>query len=418
MSYQMDDTFVAELRSQFPALSRYHDDGQPVVYFDGPAGTQVPLHVIDGIVTYLSTCNANHGGPFATSRESDEMLVEAHAAMADFLQADDPATVWFGPNMTTLTFALSRALAQTWQAGDEIVVTRLDHDGNVTPWVRAAEDRGVTVRYAEIQESDCTLDLEDLRSKLSAKTKLVAVGYASNATGTVNPVEQICRWARDVGALSFVDAVHYAPHGRIDVEQLGADFLGCSTYKFFGPHQGVLWGRRELLEELNPYKLRPASDQLPDKWMTGTQSHEAIAGVIGAVDYLASIGEALADNDNLDRRVALDVAYQAITAYESQLGLRLLEGLESLGCYKVWGITDRDSWHRRLPTFSVTHSDRTATQLAQHLGDRGIFTWCGNYYALQLTETLDLEPEGMLRIGLVHYNTPNEVDRLIEALSW
>ena len=221
MTLPFDDAFVAQLRTQFPALARQHEDGQPVVYFDGPAGTQVPQQVIDQISWYLSTCNANHGGPFATSRQSDEMLAEAHTAMADFLAADEPGCVYFGPNMTTLTFALSRALAQTWQPGDEIIVTRLDHDGNVTPWVRAAEDRGVTVKYAGISADDCTLDLEDFRSKLSDRTRLVAVGCASNATGSVNPVAEICKWAREVGALSFLDAVHYAPHVRIDVKDLG-----------------------------------------------------------------------------------------------------------------------------------------------------------------------------------------------------
>lgn len=410
-----DAEFVDHLRGQFPALSRLHSDGRPVVYFDGPAGTQVPQRVIDRITHYLTHCNANHGGPFATSRESDELLAEAHQALADLLGADDPATICFGPNMTTLTFALSRALAQTWNAGDEILVTRLDHDGNVTPWVRAAEDRQVTVRYAGIHEADCTLDLDDLRSKINDRTRLVAVGCASNASGTINPVSDIVRWAAEAGALTFLDAVHYAPHAAVNVEQIGCDFLACSTYKFFGPHQGVLWGRRELLETLPAYKLRPAPDHLPDKWMTGTQNHEAIAGALGAVEYMADIGHRLGGT-NLDRRAALNASYQAIGDYEQDLAEYFLDGLQAIGGFRVWGITDRARWKERLPTFSITHSDRTAGQLAEYLGNQGIFTWCGNYYALQLTETLGLEPEGMLRVGLVHYNTRDEVDRLLSAL--
>ncbi|MCA9221365.1 MAG: cysteine desulfurase-like protein, partial [Planctomycetales bacterium] len=277
--------FVQSLRQQFPALARRQND-QPAVYLDGPAGTQVPRRVIDAIADYLSHRNANHGGLFATSRESDAMLDEAHRAFADLLGADDPDCVYFGPNMTTLTFALSRAVATTWRPGDEIIVTRLDHDANVTPWVLAARDAEVEVRFAEIHREDCTLDVDHLRSLLNERTRLVAVGAASNSSGSINPIREIASWAHAVGAWMFVDAVHYAPHALIDVAEIGCDFLACSAYKFFGPHVGVMWGRRELLESLPAYKLRPAPNELPGRWMTGTQSHETIAGAAEAVNYL------------------------------------------------------------------------------------------------------------------------------------
>jgi cysteine desulfurase family protein (TIGR01976 family) len=401
-------------RQQFPALRR-RIDGQPAAYFDGPAGTQVSQQVIEAISHYLSHHNANHGGLFATSRESDEMLAETHAAMADFLGTADPQTVCFGPNMTTLTFALSRALARTWRSGDEVVVTRLDHDANVTPWVLAARDAGATVRYVEIHRDDCTLDLDDLKGKLTERTRLVAVGGASNAVGTINPVRDICRWAREVGALTFLDAVHLAPHALIDVAALDCDFLVCSAYKFFGPHVGVMWGRRERLEALPAYKVRPAPDSLPDKWMTGTQNHECLAGVAAAVRYLAELG-CQAAGRRLDRRHALRAAFAAIGDYERQLGGVLLAGLDEIDAVRVYGITDAARFDQRVPTVSITHATLRPAELARQLGRRGLFVWHGNYYALQLTETLGLEPDGMVRIGLVHYNTVEEVQRLLAAL--
>lgn len=418
---------VQSLRQQFPALARRQND-QPVVYLDGPAGTQVPRRVIDAIADYLSHRNANHGGLFATSRESDAMLDEAHRAFADLLGADDPDCVYFGPNMTTLTFALSRAIATTWRPGDEIIVTRLDHDANVTPWVLAARDADVKVRYAEIHREDCTLDVDHLRSLLNERTRLVAVGAASNSSGSINPIREIASWAHAVGAWMFVDAVHYAPHALIDVAEIGCDFLACSAYKFFGPHVGVMWGRRELLESLPAYKLRPAPNDLPGKWMTGTQSHETIAGAAEAVNYLADIGRlagseavgrpsGLASPESLDRRAALRRAFAAIGQYEQQLFRELLAGLQAIDGVTIHGITDPDRLGERLPTVSITHSRLTSAELATWLADRGIFAWHGNYYALQLTEALDLEPQGMLRLGLVHYNTAAEVARTIEALA-
>jgi cysteine desulfurase family protein (TIGR01976 family) len=406
---------VLALRRQFPALARALG-GTPVIYLDGPAGTQTPLRVIEAIGDYLAHHNANHGGVFATSRESDELLHRAHQAAADLLGARDADCVAFGPNMTTLTFALSRALAQTWKAGDEIVVTRLDHDANVSPWVLAARDAGATVKFVELDRRTCTLDLEDARRKITSNTRLVAVGCASNATGGINPVQEICTWAREAGALSFLDAVHYAPHGLIDVQAWGCDFLACSAYKFFGPHIGLLWGRRELLETLPAYKVRPAPNDLPGKWMTGTQSHEGIAGTLAAIDYLADLGRAVTGKDLHDRRRALVAAFAAITAYERSLSSQMLQGLARLEPIQVWGPTSIADLTARVPTFSITHSSRSPEEICRHLDQHGIYAWHGNYYALELSETLGQEPQGMVRLGLVHYNTSEEIERLLSVL--
>lgn len=407
---------VAELRRQFPALLRTHN-GQPIAYFDGPAGTQVPQRVIDAMSRYLVEMNANHGGAFASSRASDALLAEAHQAAADLLGADDPDCIAFGQNMTSLTFALSRALGRTWKSGDEIIVTRLDHDANVTPWVLAARDAGAEVRFVEIRRDDCTLDLDDLRQKITPRTRLVAVGCASNATGTLNPVREICAWAKAAGALTFLDAVHYAPHALMDVAAWDCDFLACSAYKFFGPHLGMLWGRRSLLEELSAYKLRPAPNDLPGKWMTGTQSHEAIAGAMAAIDYLADVGRAASGNATASRRAALAAAFKEIAAYERSLAEQFLRGLAELPSYKLCGIASRDRLGERVPTFSITHERRTPRAIVEELDRHGMYAWHGNYYALQLSETLGREPEGMVRIGMVHYNTPDEVERLLGVLS-
>jgi cysteine desulfurase family protein (TIGR01976 family) len=411
----LSESQVAELRAQFPALCR-QAAGKDAVFFDGPAGTQVPQRVIDRIADYLSRHNANHDGVFATSVESDEVLDRAHRAAADFVGTDDPGSIAFGANMTSLTFALSRALARTWREGDEIVLTRLEHDANFTPWVLAAEDSGAVVRYIDIDPADCTLCLDQYADAISDRTRLVAVGCASNAVGTVNPVEQICEWARQAGALSFLDAVHYAPHDLIDVTGWGCDFLICSAYKFFGPHVGLMYGRRELLESLQPYKLRPAPDTLPGRWMTGTQNHECIAGTAEAIDYIADIGRQSGDAPT-SRRQALQRAYREIRAYEDSMLVRLIDGLEQIPGVKVWGITDRERLPDRLPTVSITHDRVTAKSLAERLAAEGIFVWHGNYYALPLTERLGVEPDGMVRIGLVHYNTPEEIDRLLSVLA-
>jgi len=408
-------TIVDNCRRQFPALARKVGE-RPVAFFDGPGGTQVPQRVIEAVSHYLAHTNANHGGHFATSVESDKLLAEAQQGLANFLGAGDPATIVFGQNMTSLTFALSRSLARTWKSSDEVIVTRLDHDANVSPWVLAARDAGATVRYASIKDEDCTLDLEELRHLINERTKLVAVGCASNATGTVNPVREIADWSHQVGALVFLDAVHYAPHRLVDVEALGCDFLACSAYKFFGPHVGVLWGRKRLLDELEAYKVRPAPLTPPDKWMTGTQNHEGIAGALAAVEYLADLGRTLSGNESLPRRAALREAYREIALYERALVARLLAGLDEIADIKVWGISAAERLDDRVATVSFTHDRFSAAEMAERLGKMGFFTWHGNYYALHLTENLGLEPEGMLRVGMVHYNTLSEVERLLEAI--
>ena len=405
---------VEHCRRQFPALAR-EIDGAPAVFFDGPAGSQVPRQVIEAVGGYLSRTNANSDGRFATSRESDALLREGHRAVADFLGSDDPDLVVFGPNMTTLTLSLARALARTWKPGDEVLVTRLEHDANFTPWVQAARDAGATVRYAAIRPEDCTLDLDDLESKLSERTRFLALGAASNAVGTINPVRRVVELAHAVGARVFVDAVHYAPHGAIDVTTWDCDYLTCSAYKFFGPHVGLLWGKRELLEELPVYKLRPSGNALPERWMTGTQNHEGIAGTIAAIDYLADLGRRY-EPAAVDRRPALRAAFSRIEQYEKDLVGHLLRKLAGISGVRIWGITDSRRSPERVPTVAITHERRKPREIAEELGRRGIFVWDGNYYALPVTEALGLEPDGMVRIGLLHYNTEGEIDRLVSAL--
>ncbi len=402
-------------RGQFPALHRNFGN-RPAVFLDGPAGSQVPQRVIDAISRYLIETNANHGGRFPTSIDSDAMLEEAHRAVADLLGAPDWHSTVFGANMTSLTFAFSRALARTWKAGDEIIVTRLDHDANVRPWVLAARDANVKVHFIPFRHDDCTLDLMALRDALNDRTRLVAVGCASNSVGTINPVTHICRWAHDAGSQVYLDAVHYAPHGLIDVEAWDCDYLACSAYKFFGPHVGILWGRAELLETLTPYKVRPAADTLPECWMTGTQNHEGIAGVLAAIEYLADLGRHMHPSAP-SRREALRHAFHEIGAYERHLCEQLLAGLADLHNVHVWGIDDRERLDQRVPTVSITHARRSPLKLVEYLAERGVFAWHGNFYALELSESLGLEPEGLVRLGLLHYNTAGEVERLLMALT-
>jgi len=404
---------VAWVRAQFPSL-QLQVNGYPAAFLDGPAGTQVPKQVMDAVQSYFLNSNANTCGAFATSRSNDAIIASARAAMADFFNCDKDEIV-FGQNMTTITFALSRAIGRELNSGDEIVVTTLDHDANVAPW-RALAERGVVIRQVDIRESDCTLDLEDLKKKITAKTKLVAVGYASNAVGTINPVAEITKLAHAAGALMFIDAVHYAPHGPIDVRALDCDFLVCSPYKFFGPHMGTLYGKREHLLRFRPYKVRPAPDSLPDRWETGTQVQELIAGIGAAVDYLAELGRRC-DPTAKDRRSALLAAYCATRQHEMALLSRLVQGLLAIPGLRFFGISDPKQFHQRCSTVSLRLTNYTPTEIATFLGERGIFTWDGNYYALNLTERLGVEAiGGLLRIGLVHYNTLEEVDRLLAAL--
>ena len=404
---------LAWVRQQFPSLQT-QVNGHTAAFLDGPAGTQVPQQVIDAIQNYLLHDNANTCGAFATSRRTDAMIAGARQAMADFFNCA-PDEVSFGQNMTTITFALARAIGRELDAGDEVVVTTLDHDANVAPW-RALQEKGVIVRQVDIRNADCTLDMDDLQRKLSKKTKLVAVGYASNAVGTINPVAEIARLAHSVGALIFVDAVHYAPHGAIDVQALDCDFLACSPYKFFGPHMGTLYGKHEHLMRFAPYKVRPAPDALPERWETGTQVQELITGIAAAGEYLAELGRRH-DPAAPDRRSALLAAYRVTHEHEMALLAKLMEGLQRIDGLRIFGISEPTRFAQRCSTVSIRLDVHTPTETATFLGERGIFTWDGNFYALNLTERLGVQATGgLLRIGLVHYNTAEEVERLLVAL--
>jgi cysteine desulfurase family protein (TIGR01976 family) len=405
---------IAWVREQFPSLA-LRVNGQPAAFLDGPAGTQVPRQVMDAVQKYFLEANANTYGAFLTSRRTNQAIFDARSAMADLFNCA-PDEVVFGQNMTTITFALSRAIGRELNAGDEVLLTTLDHDANFSPWAALAE-KGVVIRKADIRESDCTLDLDDLKSKLGSKTKLVAVGYASNIVGTINPVAEITELAHAAGAMTYIDAVHYAPHGPIDVKALDCDFLVCSPYKFFGPHLGALYGKRHLLEKFQPYKVRPATDSVPECWETGTQVQELIAGIQAAVEYLAELGRR-SDGSAKTRREALLAAYRSTVAYERALATKLIEGLVALPGLRFFGISDAQRFEERCSTVSFRLSQGTPTELAAFLGDRGIFTWDGNFYALNFTERIGVESTGgVLRVGLVHYNTAAEVDRLLAALT-
>jgi cysteine desulfurase family protein (TIGR01976 family) len=407
---------VPALRRQFPSLQ------SGTIFFDNPGGTQVPQIVIDRMVHYFLEANANHGGAFRTSQSSDAIIDEARLALADLLNASRPEEIVFGPNMTSLTLALSRSLASELTEGDEIIVTRLDHDANIAPWMQIAEARGATLRWLDFDVEDCTLRQDQFDDLLTDRTRIVAFGYASNAVGTINPVKTMVAKAQAFGALTFIDAVQYAPHGPIDVQDLGCDFLVASAYKFFGPHLGVLYGKHEHLDRLRAYKVRPAPNEPPGKFETGTQNHEGIAGALGAVEYLASIGEKYADRvQSLDqyesRCLQLKGAMQAISNHEVALSQALIDTLQRVPGIHIWGITDSGGLDQRVPTISFTMEGLRPRQIAEKLAEAGINAWDGNYYALAVTERLGLESSGgMLRIGLVHYNTPEEIDRLGEVL--
>ena len=407
---------VANLRRQFPALSERYND-RPAIYFDNPGGTQVPQRVIDAMVDYLTRRNANTHGVFETSRRTDAVIDAARQAMADLLGAT-PDEIVFGANMTTLTFHLSRSLAQIVRAGDEIIVTQTDHDANIAPWTALARETGAMLQVAEADLETCTLDMDHLRSLINHRTKLVAVGYASNLSGSINDVQTIVEWAREVGAVSFIDAVQYAPHGLIDVKELDCDFLACSAYKFFGPHVGVLYGKAEHLARLHAYRVRPAGDVAPGKWETGTLNHEGLAGVTAAVDYLTEIGTIHGGVPfGAERREKLRAAWAEITAYEQMLIERLFDGLDVLNRVRVYGLTQREDWPRRVPTVSLRKEGTTPQQLASALAAENIFAWDGNFYAQSLCEALGVEESGgLLRIGLVHYNTLDEIDACLRVL--
>lgn len=412
---------IAWVRSQFPALNE-KVDGKSAVFFDAPGGTQVPQRVIAAMSEYLTRSNSNTHGAFLTSRRTDETIAEAHVAAGDLLGCD-PEEIVFGPNMTTLTFGISRAIGRELQPGDEIVVTYLDHDADVAPW-RALEETGAVIRGVDIRVDDCTLDMESFRQQLSPRTKLVATGYASNAVGTINDVRTIVREAHRVGAMAFVDAVHYAPHGPIDVRELDCDFLACSAYKFFGPHLGVLYGKAEHLKRLRPYKVRPASDEIPWRWETGTQNHEGLAGLTAALDYLDELGRRYSpdnapqpEDGRKGRRQALLNAMHTIKRYERWMAEHLVLGLLEIPGVKFYGIRETPRFDCRTPTVAIRLGDAHPRAVAEYLGHNGIFVWDGNYYALSVTERLGVEESGgMVRIGLAHYNTVQEIDRLLAAL--
>jgi cysteine desulfurase family protein (TIGR01976 family) len=406
------------IRAQFPALSR------DATFLDNPAGTQVARTVLDRMQDYLVGHNANHEGAFATSRESDALVEQARLAAADFLNAREPQEIVFGPNMTSLTFNLSRSLVRTFKPGEEIIVTRLDHDANITPWVMAAEDCGCKVSWVDFHPEDGTLDMDAMQAAIERRPRLVAVGYASNALGTINPVATIIQMAHAVGSLVYIDAVQYAPHGPIDVQRLDCDFLVCSSYKFFGPHMGVLYGRYDLLDKLTAYKVRPAPSLPPGKFETGTGSFEGMCGVLGALEYIEWVGETFGAEhteryaaDFTDRRLSLKKGMSAIRSYEFDLSRTLLDILEETPGVTVYGITDRRRLEQRVPTCAFTLAGKSPRQVAEELDEANIFVWDGNYYALEVTTRLGLEASGgMVRVGPVHYNTVEEIRRFGEVL--
>ena len=411
----MSDYPIAEIRSRFPGLQRVVN-GNQAIFFDGPGGSQSPESVGDAVKHYLLHQNANVGMSFATSRETDAMIEQTMRACADLVGCEDYREIVFGQNMTSLTIQLASALGRTWGPGDEVVVTRSDHDANVRPWVLAAQWSGASVRWIDIDPQDCTHRAETIDDSINDSTVMVAIGAASNFSGTINDVRGICAKAHSVGAEVFVDAVHYAPHGLIDVREMGCDYLACSSYKFFGTHQGILWGRFDRLAELPVAKLRVSNEEVPFRWMTGTQGHESMAGTLAAIEHLAWLGRMLSSSD-LSRRQALKVAFSEIEEYEMDLCWRMIEGLDRIDGVKIWGITDPSMKEHRAPTVSFTHHSRTAQEIGAALAERGIFAWAGNFYALELSEALGLEPEGALRVGILHYNTAEEVDRFLDVLS-
>ena len=406
------------IRERFPGLKR------PAIFFDNPAGTQVAQRALERMTDYLIHTNANRGGEFATSRESDAVVSQARQATADFLNASHPEEIIFGPNMTTLTLHLSRSIARTLEPGDTIVVTHLDHDANITPWTLIAADRGCNVAWVDFGVEDGTLLMESYAAALAQKPKLVALGYASNALGTINPIKEMTQMAHQAGAWVYIDAVQYAPHGPIDVKDLDVDFLSCSAYKHFGPHIGFLYGRYDFLDEMMAYKVRPASNELPWKFESGTQSWEGIAGVLGALEHLEWIGtefgsdyEARYEGLYDGRARHLKQGMAAIQAYEYELSRKLLETLQQIPGLRIYGLDDLQRVEERVPTVAVNLEGKHPRHVAKLLDERNIFVWNGNFYALSVTERLGVEDSGgVVRIGAAHYNTFDEIELLGEAL--
>ncbi|MDA0379077.1 MAG: cysteine desulfurase-like protein [Bacteroidetes bacterium] len=406
---------IDRVRAEFPSLS-VTDEGQRRIYFDNPGGTQICRRALDRMQDYLIHANTNTHGPFRTSALTDAIIEETHRALADFVGASDPGEIVFGQNMTTITLHLSRSLAHTFRPGDEIVVTRMDHDANVSPWLLVARDLGLTVRWIDFDPQTYRFTPESIDAAITPNTKLVAVNYASNALGTVNDVKAVIDHAHSVGALTYVDSVQYSPHFLTDVKAIGCDFLACSAYKYYGPHQGMVWGRRELLERLEPYKVRPADNHLPTRWETGTQSHEGMAGTLGAVEHFEWIGQEMGGG-GATRRERLRAGFQAQAAWEKEIGRHLIEGLLAIPGVTIHGLTAPEDLQDRVPTVGMVKAGTDPETMARRLADANIFTWPGNYYAIEVIGRLGLEIDsGMLRIGLGQYNTKAEIDDLLNIL--
>ena len=413
---------VEAVRSQFPALA-LTDNGRRRIYFDNPAGTQVPISVASAISACLLNKNANLGGYFATAIAADDVVLSAREAMADFLNAEHSDEIIFGQNMTTMTLHLAQSIGRMLKPGDEIIVSCMDHDANISPWLLLAEDCDLVIKWLPFNRDSFEFDLQDLDELLTDRTRLVCVGGASNLIGTVNDVKTICQMARAAGAMTFIDGVQSAPHLATDVQDIACDFFACSSYKFFGPHQGILWGRRELLQQLEPYKVRPATTDLPWCFETGTQSHEGIAGILATVEYFADIGETMATEYEdrwqafSGRRRAVHAAMSMLFDYEKHLAKHLINGLIAIDGVTVQGITAEDALDRRVPTVSFTHDKADPDKVAERLARQGVFVWSGHNYALEVVRTLDiLDSGGAVRVGPVHYNTVAEIDDLLALL--
>jgi cysteine desulfurase family protein (TIGR01976 family) len=409
MAFQID-----AVRGDFPALS-LADNGRRRIYLDNPAGTQVPRTVADAVARCLLETNANLGGFFATTEAAQAVVDGAHAAMADFLGASGPDEIIVGPNMTTLTYHLSRTLGRTFQPGDEIVVTRMEHEGNVSPWLQLAEDRGLTVRFVPFDRDSWQVEEAALAAALTDRTRLVALNYASNLTGSINRVRDLTRIAKAAGALVYVDAVQFAPHGLIDVQALDCDFLACSAYKFFGPHLGIVWGRRAVIGALEAYKCRCSSNGLPERFETGTPQIELMAGLSAAVDYFARVGESTGAGGS--RRDKIAAAFKASIAYENPLAQRLIDGLCDIAGLTIHGITDPARLAERVPTVSFTVEGISPESIVRPMNAEGIFVWSGHNYAWEVVHQLGIPTDqGVVRIGIAHYNTADEIDETLESV--
>jgi cysteine desulfurase family protein (TIGR01976 family) len=405
---------IDAVRSRFPALA-LTDKGHRRIYLDNPAGTQVPQAVADAVARCLLTTNANLGGFFETTVAAERIVDEVHKAMADFLGAATPEEIIIGANMTTLTYHMSRTLGRDFKPGDEIVLTRMDHEGNVSPWLQLAEDRGLTVRWVPFDRESWQIEEDALAAVLSDRTRLLALNYASNLTGSINNVKALTRLAKQAGALVYVDAVQFAPHGLVDVQDIGCDFLACSAYKFFGPHLGVLWGRREMIDTLMPYKCRCSSNDLPERLETGTPQIELLAGLTAAVGYFEALGAAVGESGS--RRTKIAAAFEAAIAYENPLAQKLIDGLSDIDGLTVHGITDPARLRHRVPTVSFTVDGIAPESIVRQMNAENIFLWSGHNYAWEVVHQLGIPAdEGVVRIGIAHYNTAGEIDETLESV--